>query len=63
MMTTPFFFQKGLEFSNTSLELLDRRCDLPLRESLMDVLLAVHIPSFNIEQDGSLDCAWVHRIA
>jgi len=45
------------------LELLDQRGDLPLRKSLVDMLRAVHVPRFELKQNGSFHFAGVRGIA
>lgn len=45
----------GLQFRDAAVQLLDDRGHLPLREPLVDVLRAVHVPRLDPEQDGPLD--------
>src|SRR5947209_8306916 len=39
------------QFNDPILQPLDDRLDLPLRKSLVNVLLAIHVPRFDREQD------------
>ena len=56
-------FDFGFQFGDPGLEFLDHRGDLPLREPLVDVLRAVHVPRLDREQDRPLHLAGVRRVA
>ena len=56
-------FDFRFQFGDPGLEFLDHRGDLPLGEPLVDVLLAVHVPGLDREQDRPLDLARVRRVA
>ena len=56
-------FDFRFQFGDPLLQLLDHRGDLPLRKPLVDVLLAIHVPRLDREQNRPLDFAGIRRIA
>lgn len=60
-LTKSFDFR--FQFGDPRLKLLDQRRDLPLREPGVNVLLAVHVPRFDGEQNHPLHLSGVRGVA